>query len=149
MKLAHNIKLSVFVREEEDSEKIKQALLSLVPFELEQEKLELRQTNTQGFKETRIIILEINLLKESHTTKFFKSMKENLTQEQRNHIISQAESRLDQELNFFIRLDKQSLLNNKFSITDSGDCFHIKMSIAAYPRKRDAALKIVSDWLEQ
>ena len=149
MKIAHNINLSVFAHEEEDVERIKQALLSLVPFDLEQEKIVFKQTNAQGFKEKKIIIMELTLSKERHTSKFLTFLKEQLTQEQCNHIIKQVDSRLDQEINFFIRLDKQSLLNNDFSITDKGDCFHIKISIAAYPRKRDAALKVVSDWLKQ
>ena len=38
MKLVHNIVISVFVKPEEDYEKIKEKLLSLMPFDIEIEK---------------------------------------------------------------------------------------------------------------
>ena len=149
MKIAHNVKLSVFSHEEEDDEKIKQALLSLLPFNLEQEKLQLTRTKATGFRERKIIILEIMLTKEKHISKFLKHLKQNLSDDQRRLLLSQVESRLDKELDFFIRLDKQKLLNNQFWITDAGNCFHIKLSIAAYPAKREAGLKVVQEWLKQ
>jgi len=69
-----------------------------------------------------------------------------LVNEQRELILRQAETRLDREFNFFIRFDKEKLVNeNKYWITDSGNCFHIKMNIACFPRKREQALKIIQN----
>ncbi len=147
MKTAHNIRLSVFAHEEEDAKKIKQAFISLLPFDLEQEKLKLRRTTATGFRERKILILEIMLKKERHTRKFLTFLKDNISEDQKLMIARQAESRLDDELDFFIRLDKQRLLNKEFWVTDSGDCFHIKISVAAYPAKREAALEVVREWL--
>ena len=148
MKIAHNVKLSVFAYEEEDAEAIRQKLLELVPLDLEQEKLELKQTNATGFQERKIMIYEILLEKERHTTKFLAHLKERLSQDQRSLLLKQAESRLDQDIDFFIRLDKQRLLqDSEFWITDSGDCFHIRISVAAYPANREAGLKVVEEWL--
>jgi RNA binding exosome subunit len=149
MKLAHNIKLSVFSHEEDDLDKLAQTITKLCPFDLEQEKLQLKQSTATGFKERKIKIFEILLTKERHTTKFLNHLKQNLSDDQRQLLINQTESRLDQELDFFIRLDKQKLLNeNQFWITDSGNCFHIKISIAAYPANRETGLKVVKEWLE-
>jgi RNA binding exosome subunit len=149
MKLAHNIKLSVFAHEQEDPEPIRQHFLQLLPFNLEQEKLELKQQSAQGFQERKIIILELRLTKERHTTKFLTHLKEQLSQDQRTLLLKQAPSRLDNELNFFIRLDKTQLIqDSKYWITDQGDCFHIRISIAAYPANKESALKIVEDWLK-
>ncbi len=149
MKTAHNIKLSVFSYESdgEDTEKIAGALTSLCPFDLEKEKLVINRTSAQGFKERKIIIMEIILKKERHTKKFLQHLKENISEEHINLIKSQITSRLDEELNFFIRLDKPKLLENKFYLTDSGNCFHIRMSIAAYPANRVSALETVRQWL--
>ncbi|MBU2560861.1 MAG: hypothetical protein KKD17_01070 [Nanoarchaeota archaeon] len=150
MKLAHNVKLSVFAHEGEDTGKISEALKGLCPFDLEKEKVALKTTIATGFKERKITIFEVFLKKERHTTRFLNHLKENLSEGHVNLIRSQAESRLDSELNFFIRLDKAKLLKeNKFYLTDSGDCFHIRISLAAYPANREAGLKVVEEWLKQ
>lgn len=149
-KLAHNIKLSVFVREdEEDSAPVEEALISLVPFEdLEKEKLKVDRTITTGAKDNRIFIISIYLEKNRHINKFLDFFKEKISDYQKKLIIEQAPTRLDEQMNFFIRLDKQKLMKNKeWVLTDSGKCFHIKISVAAYPNKADVGLKIISDWL--
>ena len=151
MKLAHNIKLSVFSYESdgEDTEKIAKALSLLCPFDLKTEKLTINRTSAQGFKERKIIILDITLSKERHTKKILQHLKDSLSEEHINLIKSQIDSRLDEELNFFIRLDKQKLIQDKeFYLTDSGNCFHIRMSIAAYPSNRENAMDVVADWLQ-
>ena len=142
--LAHNICLNVFCKPEENIELITKKLLLLVPFNLKKEKIELKKRTAIGFNEKKIIILELYLEKESHTNLFLKNLAKNLTNEQKSLIKKQAESRLDSELNFFLRLDKSKLINeNKLWLTDKGDCYHIRIKIAAFPHKREVALKTV------
>lgn len=148
MKVAHNVKLSVFAHEEDDEKQVERAFLSLLPFDLEQEKLKLRRTTATGFKERKITIIEIILKKEKHTSRFLTFLKNHLSDDQRQLLLNQAGSRLDNELNFFIRMDKPKLLSKEFWITDEGNCFHIRISVAAYPKKRDAALEVVEEWLK-
>jgi len=142
--LAHNICITVFCKPKDNTELIAKKLLLLVPFDNKKEKIELKKTNATGFNEKKITILEIYLEKESHTNLFLKNLAKNLADEQKLLIKRQAESRLDDELNFFLRLDKSKLINeNKLWLTDKGDCYHIRIKIAAFPHKREAALKTV------
>ena len=91
-----------------------------------------------------IILYDLSLTKDSHTSEFLKNLKEKLAGEQKELILRQAESRLDEDLNFFLRFDKEKLINeDKLWITDSGNCFHIKISIAAFPKRRENGLEIV------
>lgn len=145
MILVNNIKLTVYIKvDEEPVEKIKQKMIELVPFNLADEKIVLKEETTQGFNEKIIKIFIIELIKEKHTNNFLEFLNSKLTNEQKMLLSSQKESRLDEELFFFIRFDKTELIeNNKFFITDSGNCFHIKMSIASFPRKRAVALQVV------
>ncbi len=148
MKIAHNIKLSTFSYEEDDADQIRQGLLDLVPFDLEQEKLELKKTNVQGFKEKCIIIFELFMKKERHTNKFLNHIKEQLTTDQRNLLLRQQESRLDEKLDFFLRIDKPRFLKDGVvQLTEQGNCYHIRISIAAYPAHREQALEVVQEWL--
>ena len=68
---------------------------------------------------------------------------DNLSLEQKMILIEQLQSRLDNHLHFYIRLDKDRILCNEYLLTDYGNCFHIKISIAAYPHKREIAEEIV------
>jgi RNA binding exosome subunit len=148
MKLAHNIKLSVFSHEDDNIEQLGETLRKLCPFDLEQEKLQLKRSTATGFRDRQITIFEIRLTKEKHTNKFLTHLKEQISDDQRKRLLNQAESRLDEDLDFFIRLDKQKLIKNTFLITDSGNCFHIRISVAAYPANREAGLKVVKEWLK-
>ena len=139
--LAHNIHITVFCKPEEDTKLIAKKLLFLVPLDLKKEKIELKRTNATGFNEKKITILEVYLEKESHTNLFINNLIKNLTDEQKSLIKEQAESRLDDELNFFLRLDKSKLINkNKLLLTDQGDCYHIRIKIAAFPKNKKVAL---------
>jgi len=143
--LAHNICLTVFCKPEEDIGLITEKLLFLVPFNIKKEKIKLKKTTAFGFNNKKIIISGIYLKKESHTNLFLANLAEKLTDEQKLLINKQAESRLDHELNFFLRLDKGRLVNeNKLWLTDRGDCYHIKIKIASFPKKKEVALKIIN-----
>ncbi|MEK6869752.1 MAG: RNA-binding domain-containing protein, partial [Nanoarchaeota archaeon] len=118
--------------------------LQLFPFSLKDEKIELKKSNAEGFEDKNIAIFEVTLEKEKHTTQFIENLVKNLDEEQKNLILKQMESRLDNELNFFLRFDKDEYLkNSKLVLIDSGNCFHIMISVAAFPRKREIALGIV------
>ena len=145
MKLANIIKISVFAKPEESEQEIKQALLKLLPFDLEEEKLALNRRAAQGFNERKIIVYEIVLAKDRQMNKFLEFLDQNITRSQKDLLLKQADSRLDDDLDFFIRLDKQSLMQGNYLITDSGDCHHIKISVAAFPRTREAAMKVIEE----
>ena len=142
MRLANNIKINVFVKPEDDEAAVKKHLLNLFPFNLEEEKIILHRSKAKGFNQREIIVLEVDLVKERHTNSFLDFFKEKLNEQQKQALLSQ-ENRLDDDCNFFIRLDKQKLLNNEFWITDSGDCYHIRISVAAFPKKKERAREVV------
>jgi RNA binding exosome subunit len=157
MKLANNIKVTVFIKTtdksvesvsqdlqkpEEDENSLKDKFLELFPFNLEDEKILLKRSKATGFNQKEIIIYEVELNKDKHTNSFLKNLKEKLDEQQKIMLVRQ-EDRLDECLNFFIRLDKESLLNGQYQVTDCGQCIHIRISIAAFPRKREVALEVV------
>lgn len=145
MKLAHNITITEFVKSKENSEQAKQALKELIPFDLAQEKILLKEDTVTGVNEEQTIkILTIFLQKESHTNKFLEFLTNKLTQEQKKLLLEQKESRTDELLYFFIRIEKDKWNNEKtIVLTDTGNCIHIKIALAAFPAKREIALKIV------
>jgi hypothetical protein len=148
MKIAHQIKVKVFSYEKnnEDEKLVLDKFLQLFPFNLKDEKIELKNTNALGLNEKKITIFEVALTKEKHTNLFLNNLIKNLDEEQKKLILSQLESRLDNNLDFFLRFDKNEYLkNNKLKLIDSGNCFHIEISVAAFPKKREIASGIVKE----
>lgn len=146
MRYAHYIRVKVFSYEKdnEDDKLILEKLLSLIPFDIAKEKIKFGRTDTRGFNEKKIAIFEILLEKEKHTGKFLENLAKNLDIHQKNRILDQIESRLDDNLSFFLRFDKKDYMDgSRLVLTDSGNCFHIEVGVAAFPRKREAAIEAV------
>ena len=144
MKIAHTVKLSVFVGENEDIRPVNDLFHQWLPLDWEKEKIHLESQKATGFEQKVITITALTITKEAHTSLFLKNLFSKLDAVQKKILIHQLESRLDDELNFFIRLDKNKLLKeNKYAVIDSGDCFHIKISTAAFPKKRDVTKEAV------
>jgi RNA binding exosome subunit len=148
MELVNAVDLRVFILPEDNPDDVRKAFLEFFPFSLAEEKIPLEEQRATGFNERKITILKATLLKKSHIRAFLKSLLAKLTPDQKAYLLSQKHSRLDEQLKFFIRIDKPTLLNEKrHFITEKGECFHITLSIASYPRSRDKALKAVEQLL--
>jgi RNA binding exosome subunit len=145
MKQIHHLWLSVYCKPEDNEKDILENLRKFFPFNIEDEKLKIERQKANIIKEERdIIIFEVHLEKTSHTNAFLKHLNEILNDSQKQLIIKQKESRLDADHHFFLRFDKDKLIeNNQFFITDKGNCYHMKMTIAAFPTTRENALKAV------
>ncbi|MBD3304549.1 hypothetical protein GF343_05375 [Candidatus Woesearchaeota archaeon] len=150
MKYLNKAVASVLVKENEDLEEIKTALECLIPLDLEKEKIPVKRQTAKGFEDKKIVILKIELEKARHTNTLIKDLLNKLTKGQKALLLDQAESRLDNHQHFFIRLDKEKLLKEgRYEITDKGNCFHIKLHIAAFPSKRQEALKVIEKLLKE
>jgi RNA binding exosome subunit len=142
MKLANNVSVRVFAKEDEDKEAIVYGLLRMLPFNPEDEKLKIREQKAEGFGDKKIAIISITLEKDRHVNPFLTHLVGNLGRENET-LVEQAESRLDDDLNFTIRLDKERLLAGKYVLTDGGKCYHIAMNLAAFPKKRETGLALI------
>jgi len=144
MKVAHGIKISLFVKPE-DTKDYASKLHELVPLDFEKEKITIDTTMASSFEDRKIEISEINLTKEKHIKVFLENLIPKLDAKT---LEKQLETRLDSENNFFLRLDKDKLLEGKYELTDSGNCFHVKLTIAAFPKSRENAIKVVKTILQ-
>ncbi len=147
MKFVHNIELRVFSKDDDNEDLIVKKIKELFPFDFEKEKIMLKRRTTYGFEDKKIIVFTIIVNKQRHTKVVLNNLMKNLSKEQKDLLLKQLDSRLDKSLHFYLRLDKDKLLNNKYWITDSGNCFHFKMVIATYPHNKEVAKEIVKEIL--
>ncbi len=144
MRVANNINVRVFCKEGENKELIIEKLKLMLPFDLEKEKIKVKETRAEGFNGKRIDVIEVALEKERHVNAFLEALKEKLGSEKET-LLKQLDSRLDDELNFFMRLDKDMMLKDRFVLTDTGNCYHIRINIAAFPKRREKAAGILKE----
>jgi RNA binding exosome subunit len=146
MRQIHHIWITVYSKPEDAEAEVEKGLIKFLPFNLEEEKIAIERQTAEGFEERRIIILKAHLEKARHINRFIENLNGLLDEGQKRLIVKQKESRLDLENHFFLRFDKDKLIKeSSFFITDSGNCYHIKMSLAPFPSKRENALKIVEE----
>ena len=149
MKYVHTITITVFCKEEtEKYDDIKKGFLKLISFLSEDEQSKIDEQKAEGVNENIIRITKIHLTMQKHTTKFLKFLMNKLTHKQKELLIQQIDTRVDDELNFFLRFDKQKLIDDEFVITDSGNCYHISMNVAGFPRTKEAAKKVMLHLLQ-
>lgn len=150
MRYAHAIMVSVFSKPEDDLARIRKGLETLFPFSLVDEEVPVEEQRAAGFNERSITILTVVLRKESQITAFLQHLWPRLGPDQQALLGNQVESRLDAELAFYLRLDKQALLQDgRWLLTEGGNCYHIRMSVAAYPKTRESATAVVRRMLTE
>ena len=136
------VKVRVFAHEGED---VLDGLFRLFPFSLDDEKILVKRKEARGFEEKRITIYEVALEKKRHIEAFLEYLLNNLTSAQRDLLLKQADSRLDEKLVFYVRLDKKAWQQGQFKLTDKGDCFHLSFFVTTYPRNRAKALAVIEN----
>jgi len=147
MRYVHNIEMRVFSKEEDNEEDIVKKIKELFPIDFEKEKIILKRKTNYGFEDKKIVVFTITISKQRHTKVVLKNLFENLSNEQKEMLLKQLDNRLDESLHFYLRLNKDKLIKNEYSLIDTGNCFHFRMAIAAYPHDRDVAKNIVKEIL--
>jgi RNA-binding protein len=145
---AHSVSVRVFCGEEENEKEVIEGLKWLIPLNLEEEKISLTCQTAFGFSDRRIKIFEVVLEKKRHINAFFESLLPKISDQQKQMMVKQLDTRIDANANFFIRFDKPTLLQHReLIVTDSGNCFHLKIKIAAFPSTKEKAKAIVGQML--
>jgi len=139
----------VFAKEEESLAAVKEGLVALLAFDNpENENIMIEQRIATGFNERRISIFSTKLSKERHTFQFIRRLIGLISKKDMARIRKELESRVDEECNFFLRFEKGPWNEGrKLVLTDSGECYHIRMSVAAFPAKREVALAVLRELL--
>lgn len=152
MKFFHNIKLSVIIKPEESNfteSKVKELFEKVSGLDLSKDKIKFNKEIVEGFDQRKISIYSIELIKENHTNRFIDSILLQIGKKQITKILEQLDSRVDENLKFYLRLDKNKILDNIYEVIESGNCLHITMSVAAFPKNIVVAKSIVSKVLSE
>lgn len=137
--MIHNIRYRVFVYENEDKDEILEALLNILPTavpEIEE---------AEGLLEEKMLILTGTISKKRETKEFLKSLIDSIGEDQLIKLYNDLDRKMDEKGNLFLRLSKEKALDEEWEILDGGDSIHLKIKIAAYPAKKEVAIKKISE----
>ena len=137
------IEVRVFSKPEDDEEKVYEGLLKFFPFETEKI---IQKRNAIGFNNRKIVVFSATLDKQRLIKLFLKKLSGMLSSKQKNLLVNEASERIDEKLCIYLRFGKNKLIQeDKLCLAGGGDCYHIKIGLAAFPRKKERAIRIVSE----
>jgi RNA binding exosome subunit len=150
MKLIHSIKIDLFSKSD-DPKEINDAFDFILPFDPVKEKVDITAKYYGKDEETDsgdpLTVYTVNIDKQSQITRTIEYLRRMLSPIQKRDIIDTTKKFMDEDCCMFIRLDKQSLLKKQFELVEHGDCFHIRINIAAYPKSVSKAKEIAEQIL--
>ena len=153
--MIHNIRYRVFVYENENLDLITDALLNILP------SAEVEAEEVEGLLEEPMVILSGMISKKRYTKEFLNNLLA-IDKDQLSKLYNDLDKKMDEKGNLFLRFSKdfksiEALNDNdvledskvvdvsQWKILDSGDSIHLKIKVAAYPAKKEVALKILDE----
>lgn len=151
--MIHNIRYRVFVYENEDLDLITDALLNILP------SARVETEEVEGLLEEPIVILSGMISKKRYTKEFLNNLLA-IDKDQLSKLYNDLDKKMDEKGNLFLRFSKDfkvldennqdedsvdAIDLNQWEILDGGDSIHLKVKVAAYPAKKEVALKLLDE----
>ena len=137
--MIHNIRYRVFIYENEDKDEVLEALLNILPT------AEPEVEEAEGLLEEKMLILTGTISKKRETKEFLNTLIDSIGEDQLLKLYNDLDRKMDEKGNLFLRLSKEKALEEEWEILDGGDSIHLKIKIAAYPAKKEVAIKKISE----
>lgn len=137
--MIHNIRYRVFIYENEDKDEILEALLNILPT------AEPEVEEAEGLLEEKMLILTGTISKKRETKEFLNTLIDSIGKDQLIKLYEDLDRKMDEKGNLFLRFSKEKALDEEWEILDGGDSIHLKVKIAAYPAKKEVAIRKISE----
>lgn len=145
------VQLRTFCHATEDLTMVETALANAAGFDLddEEEQKRFRQTLTttrsSGHFNNPIEILEVEMRRSREMRRFWDRLFAEGTVARR--LLREADERLDDDLVFWFRIDKQEAAMGDVALSRGEDVVHVRAKVATYPKDREVALRFLEGFL--
>ena len=140
--MIHNLSYRAFVYGTENEEKVSEAISNLLP------SAHIEKEITEGYHHNTVVILQGKITKKREIKDFLEKLG-TLKPSAKKRILRELENRMDERGNLFLRFDKQRAYLGDLKIVEHGDAIHLKLKIAAYPARKEEALKVARQIFEE
>ena len=141
----YSLLFEVFVHATEDLEKVRKALLFILPEEY-RERVSIKNELLVGSWGNKIIILKLKSKSEDLVKETISRIFTNLSKVEREDILSNLFNQVDRKGSFYLRISKQNALLQRFSLDQEGGIirciFKFKTSVG---EKKSEAIRYLKD----
>lgn len=134
MAVFHYVHFRAFAHETEDPAKVKAALVHAA----HDERMPVSETKVEGSHGNRILILETDVKSAPAAKQLFGALARD-DPRGFEHIMRTARERVDENLNFHFRLDKQAALGGRLVLASDDDAITVRAKIRSFESKRSPA----------
>jgi len=125
----------------EDVSRVRQALETVLP-----PGTAIEEEETKGYFDNPIVVLKTRLEKKA-AEKYFEFLRKKLPDADLNELIKELPERVTEDCDFYLKLSKQDAYLGDIRITYAEDAIALKAKIAAYPAKKEIALKKLEEYI--
>lgn len=94
-------------------------------------------------------LLSVSITRKKSVNEVKRAFANNLSASLKKQILETLESRLDDEYRFFLRFDLHEFLKGNLKLIDGGECVHLTLPVACYPKTRTASISSIKDYFEK
>lgn len=121
----------------EDVSRVRQALANVLPPDTP-----IEEEETKGYFDNPITVLTARLEKKA-AEGYVKFLKSRLFQADLKELVKELPERVTDDCDFYLKLSKQDAYLGDVRLTYAEDAIAIRAKVAAYPARREAALKVL------
>lgn len=100
---------------------------------------------SEGYHGNKILIMTCTISRKADIRAFFRRLsKDDLTM-----LLDSVDQRMDDDGQFFFRLDKQKAFQEELVISSGDDCVHVRAKVESYPKRREKALENAKAMLQE
>jgi RNA binding exosome subunit len=138
MAMFHRLEFRVHAHATEDEARVRQAL------DFATGGAEVEETVAEGHHGNPIRVLQASLGRPAEIRAFFAR----LPPQDIERLVAEADRRLDDDLFFHLRLDKQEAYRGRLALADHDDVIAVRGKVASFPARRERALPGLVEYLQ-
>ena len=135
----HWLELRAFCHATEDEEKVLAALQTVLP------EAKVQRATLEGHFGNPLLALTVRTEKAADIRAAWRRIVDALGREE---VLAGLGQRIDDEVVYHLRIDKQRAYLGAITKAARGDVIDLRAKVAAYPAKREVALRIVREFVE-
>ncbi len=100
---------------------------------------------SEGYHGNKILIMTCTITRKADIRAFFRR----LSRDDLMLLLNSVDQRMDDDGQFFFRLDKQKAFLEELVISSGDDCIHVRAKVESYPKRREKALENAKTMLQE
>jgi RNA-binding protein len=146
-----HVQVRAFAHATEDTRKVQSALAQVAGFDLAKDEdtkrfeKGLSVMRSQGHFNNPITIFEVEIARAGEVRRFWDRLF--ASPGARERLAREVDERLDDDLVFWLRLDKQAAFVGETRLTKGEDVIQVRAKLATYPKDREVGLRFLQGFL--